>query len=141
MPAAQTTAPQPPTPQRLPVGFGLNYAIFAAPAIWIVQLLVGYILTSYQGRVGPAERLGVPIGSGLWWALIGIECASIIGAILAVVLALAKWRHYRGADASSRISEQRNRQLAVWALWINGLFGAALVFTIIMLFVIPSWNV
>ncbi|HET8701944.1 MAG TPA: hypothetical protein VFL97_09790 [Nitrococcus sp.] len=136
---ATTTSTQPPAPAPIPVGFALGYAVFGAPAAWSLQLLTGYALASHACYPNSIP-LSQPIWSFLWWVLIGVDFAALIAAGLAGWLAVAKWRIYRYAGWS-QIGERRNRFLAQWALMTSILFSMVIIFTIIMLFIVPACDV
>jgi hypothetical protein len=130
-----STNPNAPVEARLPVGFALNYAIFAAPLAWMVQLVVGYALAShacYPHRI----PLVAPVWSGLWGVLIAVDFIAVIIAGLAVAAAYAQWIAWRGADLR-HIGQRRNRYLARWAMLTSALFTIAVIFTIVMLFIEP----
>lgn len=136
---ATTTSTNPPAPAPMPVGFALGYAVLGAPAAWSLQLLAGYALASHA-CYPDAIPLSQPIWSFLWWVLLGVDLAAVVAAGLAGGLAVVKWRAYRNADPS-QVGERRNRFLAQWALLTSALFAIAVIFTIVMLFIVPVCDV
>lgn len=139
MPAAPMSHPP---PRRVPVGFALGFAIFGAPTAWFLQLIINYTLASrtcYPDGVPLAQ----PILGFVWWVLIGVDCLAIITAALAGFIALGNWRRRREAWAahSLAVGERRNRFLTMWAMMTTALFSIALIFTIVMLFIVPVCDV
>lgn len=134
-----TASTHPPAPAPIRVGFALGYAVLGAPAAWTLQLLTGYTLASHACYPNSIP-LSQPIWSFLWWVLLGVDLAAIVAAALAGWLAVTKWRTYRDADGS-QVGERRNRFLAQWALLTSALFSLAVIFTIIMLFIVPVCDV
>lgn len=128
----------PPPERRFPVGFALAFAVYAAPAAWAVQLVVNYALSAHACY--PINvPLVTPVWGPLWFILIGVDMAAIIVAGGAFFIALAQRR--RWADASpTHVGERRNRFLAWWAVLISGLFSIAVIFAIVMLFILPVCN-
>lgn len=123
---------------RLPVGFALAYAVFAAPLAWAVQLIVNYSLSAHACFPINVPLMS-PVWGPLWWILLGVDLAAIIVAGGAVLVSLNQWRTWRGA-AMTHLGERRNRYIARWAMLTSALFSIAVVFTIVMLFIEPVCN-
>ncbi len=133
-------------PHRIPVGFALGFAVFGAPAAWFSQLLINYALASrscYPTTMPFAE----PWIGYIWWVLLGVDCLAIIAAVAAGYLAISHWRRRRdlgqdmqGADRSRVAGEHRNRFLAMWAMATSGLFLTTVIFTFVLLFILPVCN-
>jgi len=132
------TPSNPPANTRYPVGAGLVFAVFGAPAAWLAQLIVGYALASHACY--PLDvPLVAPVWGGLWWVLIGIDLAAVLVAGAALLSAMRWRRVYRDADPRD-LAAQRNRFIANWSLLVSALFSIAVVFTIVMLFIEPVCN-
>lgn len=134
-----TKPTHPPAPAHLRVGFALGYAVLGAPAAWALQLMINYALASHACYPNDIP-LSQPIWGFLWWALLGVDLIAIVAAGLAGFLALAKWREYRHID-EYRVGERRNQFLARWGLLTSSLFSIAVIFTIVMLFILPVCDV
>lgn len=132
------TSSNPPADTRLRVGFPLAYAVFGAPLAWSLQLVCGYALAAHACYPISAPLVS-PVWGGLWWILIGIDMAAIIVAGGALLTALAQWRLWRGASLA-HTGERRNRYISRWAMLTSALFSIAVVFTIVMLFILPVCN-
>lgn len=130
---------EPNTPERVPVGFALGYAVLGAPAAWSLQLIIGYALAAHACYPNDIP-LAQPIWGFLWWALIGVDLIAIIAAGTAGFLSIAKWRAWRYADVT-KVGERRNQYLSRWALLTTTLFSIAIIFTIVMLFIEPICDV
>lgn len=132
------TSTNPPAYTRIRVGAGLVFAVFGAPAAWLVQLIVGYALASHA-CYPLSVPLMAPVWSGLWWVLIGVDLAAVLIAGAALLSATRFRRVYRDADPRD-LALQRNRFIANWSLLVSALFSIAVVFTIVMLFIEPVCN-
>jgi hypothetical protein len=136
MPVA--TNPNAPADARLPVGFALNYAVFAAPLAWMTQLVFNYALAAHA--CFPHDiPLQAPVWGGLFWVLIAIDLIAVAIAGLGFVMALGQWTAWRGADMR-HVGQRRNRYIAQWAILTSALFSIAIVFTIVMVFIEPVCN-
>jgi len=135
---ANLTSSVPPLYARPPVGGGLAYAVFAAPAAWAAQLIAGYALAAHA-CFPLAVPLVRPLWGGLWWMLIGIDVVAMLVAGSGLVLAFRYWRIWWDADPAD-LGGRRNRFIANWAALISVLFSIALLFTIVMLFIEPVCN-
>lgn len=132
------TNPNAPADARLPVGFALNYAVFAAPLAWMTQLVFNYALAAHA--CFPHEiPLAVPVWGGLFWVLVAIDLFAIVIAGLAVFTASGQWVAWRGADLR-HVGQRRNRYIAQWAILTSVLFTIAILFTIVMVFIEPVCN-
>jgi len=132
------TNPNAPPDARLPVGFTLNYATFAAPLAWMAQLVFNYALAAHA--CFPHEiPLQSPVWGGLFWILLGIDLVAIVVAGLAFVTAIGQWIAWRGADLR-HAGQRRNRYIAQWAILTSTLFTIAILFTLVMVFIEPVCN-
>ena len=132
------TNPNAPADARLPVGFALNYAVFAAPLAWMAQLVCNYALAAHA--CFPHDiPLQAPVWGGLFWILVGIDLFAIAIAGLAVFTAFGQWVAWRGADLR-HVGQRRNRYIAQWAILTSVLFTIAILFTIVMVFIEPVCN-
>lgn len=136
-----TTSAHPP-PHGIPVGFALGFAIFGAPAAWFFQLIINYALAS-RACYPNSEPLAQPIIGFLWWVLIGVDCVAIIVAVLAGYLAVSHWRRRRNGESGRPliVGERRNQFLANWAMATSALFLTTLIFSIVLLFILPICDV
>lgn len=139
MNATTSSSRDPHIPARVPVGFVLGYAVLGAPLAWALQLIIGYSLSSHACYPNNVP-LAMPIWGFLWWALIGVDLIALIAAGLAGFFSISKWVEYRFADVT-RVGPRRNRYLALWALLTTTLFSIAIIFTIVMLFIVPICDV
>lgn len=139
MQAVEPVTPvNPHVPPRIPVGFALTYAVFGAPAAWLLQLCFGYALAAHA--CFPIDvPLVTPVWGPLWWILIGIDLAAILLAGGGLLMAWRSHVAWRGVDPRS-VGERRNRFIAHWAVLTSALFSIAVVFTIVMLFIEPVCN-
>lgn len=134
----EVTYSDPPMQARLPVGFALAFAVFGAPAAWLVQLIVNYALSAHA--CFPIDiPLVTPVWGPLWYILIGVDMTAIIVAGASFFVALGQWTAWRGASMT-HIGERRNRYIAQWAVLTSTLFSIAVIFTIVMLFIEPVCN-
>jgi hypothetical protein len=142
MSTAPTATTETSAPKRIPVGFALGFAIFGGPAAWSLQLLIDYTLASHACYPNTAP-LATPIWGFLWWVLIGVECLAFIAAGLAGFIAVGNWRKRRNGEPNRTlpIGELRNRFLTNWAMLTSTLFFIELIFSIVMLFIVPVCNV
>jgi hypothetical protein len=132
------TPTNPPVAARPPVGAALVFAVFGAPAAWLLQLFFGYALAAHACY--PIDvPLVTPVWGPLWWILIGIELAAIVIAGGGLFTAWSCHVAWRGVDPRN-VGERRNRFIAKWALLTSALFSIAVVFTIVMLFIMPVCN-
>ncbi|HEX6612381.1 MAG TPA: hypothetical protein VF022_00755 [Rhodanobacteraceae bacterium] len=132
------TNPNAPADARLPVGFALNYAVFAAPLAWMAQLVFNYALSAHA--CFPHDLpLAVPVWGGLFWVVLGIDLFAIVLAGLGFLAALGQWKAWRGADLR-HVGQRRNRYIAQWAILTSTLFSIAILFTIVMVFIEPVCN-
>lgn len=132
------TPTNPPLTARLPVGGALVFAVFGAPTAWLLQLFFGYALAAHACY--PIDvPLVTPVWGPLWWILIGIELAAIALAGAGLFTAWSCHAAWRGVDPRN-VGERRNRFIAKWALLTSSLFSIAVVFTIVMFFILPVCN-
>jgi len=132
------TSSNPPAYTRVRVGAGLVFAVFGAPAAWLLQLIIGYALASHACY--PLDvPLMAPVWGGLWWVLIGVDLAAVLIAGAALLSAMRWRRVWRDADPHD-LAAQRKRFIANWSLLVSALFSIAVVFTIVMLFIEPVCN-
>lgn len=147
--SADTTLPTPPSrhpaPQRHRVGaLALGFALFAAPAAWFAQLSIGSGLASHA-CYPRATPLAMPLWGGLWSLLLFISLVAIAISAAAGLVALRSWRATRNEQPGSRhhlleVGEGRTRFLAMCGLLTSGGFLVALLFSTVMLFLVPVCN-
>lgn len=122
-----------PAPDRGRVGIGaLMLCLLAAPALWGLQHLMLYAFASHYC----APQAGV---SWIHWLLPAVNLAALLGAGLALALAVRNLRHARqeydeGAGGMTDAGEGRTRFLSIWGIWLGGTFMLAIAFSTIVLF-------
>ncbi|HVW93765.1 MAG TPA: hypothetical protein VHB74_14320 [Devosia sp.] len=124
--------------ERLP----LLFALCAAPAAWILQLLVGFAVTAYVCYPGE-PRAALPSVPG--WVQPVVIALNILGlavAVLSFAVGLALIRATRGEHQARSggimdVGEGRTRFLATWSLFGTLVFAVALIANTFSLFLVP----
>lgn len=120
----------------------LLFALFAAPAAWLLQLLAGFAITAYV-CYGGEPRAALP--NVPFWVQPVVIAVNILGlaiAVLSFAVGLALIRATRGEhqERSGGImdaGEGRTRFLATWALFGTLVFAVALIANTFSLFLVP----
>jgi hypothetical protein len=132
-----------PAPLRHSISpLALCYALLAAPAFWMLELLIGFAFTSYlcfagSNRGVPPPRpdwLPIPVYAGNIAALV-FAAAAIAVAVLLLRRTSEERQHNSGGILDA--GEGRTRFLAVWALFAGMLFMIAIAVNTIGMFVVP----
>lgn len=124
-------------------GWSLALGLFAAPAAWLVQLLIDYGFTSLA--CFPREHpLSAPApGWGwAWTASAGVNIAALLVALAGAAACFRIWRRSRAEWPGSHgalldAGEGRTRFLAVTGFWAGIWFALAILFDTIAVFEIP----
>ena len=138
-----------PAPHRGRVSIIASLAsLIAGPAAWIVQLVVGYGLSSLACFPHDAAlRQSSPPGWSSETLLLGaINGACLMVAIVSGVIALIHWRRTRGergggATQALEIGEGRTRFLAICGMLSSFGFALAILFDTPALLAVPAcWS-
>ncbi|MCP8937443.1 hypothetical protein NK718_02860 [Alsobacter sp. SYSU M60028] len=134
-----------PSPHRGEVsGLAIAFAILAAPAVWALQVLLNYGLSSMACFPRDYPRTVLPAG---WsWLPTLLAASTAVALVIAVAAAWAGYRSWRRtreeADGEHRrlleVGEGRSRFLAAWGLWIGVLFAVAILFDAVGLALVTS---
>lgn len=117
------------------------FGVAAGPAAWMVQLNVGYALTSYA--CNPGGHAAPAMLSGWAWARavsLGFNLAAATVAVAAGVISLGLWRATRGEASGHAVDagEGRTRFFAVCGVLTSFGFLAAILFDTVMIAGAPS---
>jgi hypothetical protein len=133
-----------PAAQRERVGLlTLGIAVFGAPLLWLVQLVLSYMLASYA-CYPQWSPLRTPLWTGLWTMLLVIGALALAGAIGSWLLAWRAWRKTRSEQHGSHqglldVGEGRTRFVAMCGMLMSGGFFVVLLFTTATtLFLVPA---
>lgn len=117
---------------------GLLFAVFGAPAAWMLEIAVGAAVACYpcasQGTLWQTLPFGWSVTRTILWI---VNITGIVVAGLSIAWALAAWRGARrlAPDPTAVLGERlgRTHYLAIWGL-MNGFgFLAALLFDSVMI--------
>lgn len=119
----------------------LSFALFGAPVAWSVSALISVSLAGHA-CYPTIMPLAVPVWSGLWPTLLSISLIATAITTLASLVALRDWRKADREQPSSNqdpleVSQGRNRFLAAWGLLTSVAFLITMVFSTVMLFLVP----
>lgn len=109
-----------------------GFCVYAAPAAWGAQLLIGYGLTAYAcspGRIALAQ-----VAEGWGWTRSAALTVNLLAALVAVaagLLSLSSWR-------AAREEASRTRFLTVWGVLTSFGFLLAILFNTVMLLGAPA---
>lgn len=133
-----------PSPHRERVGLVATFfGLWAAPAAWAGQLILDYGLTSYSCYPRDFPRTHVIAGwGGIWWGLLAINIAAIIGAAAGTLVSYRDWQATRNEHPghAGHVLEAgigRSRFLALLGIMTSLGFLAAIVFDLVVLLVVP----
>lgn len=119
----------------------MAFGIVGAPLAWNIELLVGVSLSGHAcyPRYMP---LAVPLWSGTWGFLLAMSFVALVLGILAGMVSWHSWKRTRDEKpGSAHGGEGRARFMALCGLLSSGLFLVALVFTILVVFMVPLCTV
>lgn len=132
-----------PAPQRHDVALGATlFALGAAPAAWLVQLLAGFAATSYLCDPGQPYPLVAAVPS---WLQPAISAVNILALAIAVAgTATGFMLHRRTAQEHQQssgnlldVGEGRTRFLVSFGMFSSAAFGIAILANTFSLFVMP----
>jgi hypothetical protein len=141
--STQALAPSHPAPHRGRVGLvGAAFGLLAAPAAWVLHLLVSYALSSFA-CFPKGEAVHAPIWPALRPLLWGIDVVAIAIGIAAGLVAWRTWQRTQqeaggGAHTLIDAGEGRTRFLALCGVLASAGFLLALVFASVGLIVVPA---
>ena len=126
------------------------WGLAAGPAGWVVQLVLGYGLSSYAcfPRLAPFQRTPPPGWGGERWVLLGINLVCLVLIVAGGLVCLDAWRRSaraEGADAATpdlgKARASREHFLASCGLLGAGGFAFATLFnTYSLLFTAACWR-
>jgi hypothetical protein len=121
--------------------WSLWFSLVAPPLAWSAQSIAGYSLSSEACYPRDTPRT-VPVFSGLWDLLVGINGVALVVGVLGMTIAYRNWRATRGetgGDTPHLIErgEGRTRFLAMCGLLLGAGFVVATVFTSVTLLISP----
>ncbi|HEX6860759.1 MAG TPA: hypothetical protein VF138_11250 [Caulobacteraceae bacterium] len=134
-----------PAPHRQQVsGWKQGVGVYAAPAAWGLQFLIGYSLAAYACHPGRMALADVPEGwewTRLFALVVNIVAAGV--ALWAGLVALSVWRATRREkdERSTRVleaGEGRTRFLGVWGMLTSFGFLIAIIFDTVMILGAPA---
>jgi hypothetical protein len=133
-----------PAPHRGKVSLAaLTFGLVAAPAAWVLQLVVNYSLASHVCFPGYHPLSNVLHGWGaIWSVLFVIELVALAIALAGGIIAYRSWQTTReeASDDTRHLVEVgrgRTRFLALWGLFTSFGFSLAMLFSLSGLFVVP----
>lgn len=134
-----------PSPQRARVSLAaLFVGLIGGPAAWFTQLLANYALASFTCFPHDLPRSGLPpLWHEVWYALLVINSAGMLAALLAARLSWRNWNTTHGEKPGSSgplmaAGEGRTRFIALVGMMAGLGFFVAVLFDTIALFVVPS---
>jgi hypothetical protein len=136
------TAARQPVPRREATApWRQLFGVAAGPLGWMVQLNVGYALTSYP--CNPGGHAAPAMLGGWGWtraASLGVNLAAVLVAIAAGLVSLGIWRAARGGDTEHGPDPalSRTRFLAVCGVLTSFGFLAAIAFDTVMILGAPA---
>lgn len=116
-----------PAPARHLVGpAALWFGLFGAPAVWSVQLMLGYALAAHACYPEMTPRL-VPVIPGLWALELVISLVALAIGAGAAVVAIRSWRAARPRREAAEarlleVAEGRVRFMALAGVLVSMLF-------------------
>jgi hypothetical protein len=117
----------------------LGAALFAAPTIWGLRLVLNYALASYFCFPGSVRYDAIP--GWTWPTLLGVDVLAIAVAVIAAVVSWRNWQRTREEAAAGgpliEIGEGRTRFLSLWGLMVGIGFAVAGVFDLLALWIVP----
>lgn len=121
-----------------------GFGVYAAPAAWAVQFLIGYGLTAYACHPG---RLALAhVAEGWAWTRPGALIVNLAAALVALaggLVSLATWRASRGETEGVSATvleagEGRTRFLGAWGALTSFGFLVAILFDTVMIVGAPA---
>ncbi|MGN6159170.1 MAG: hypothetical protein ACTHNL_13815 [Devosia sp.] len=122
------------------------FALLAAPAAWVIELLAGFAFTSYFCfRGDPQFSIGPPPG----WLQPTVTAINIFALIIAIAAAFISFRLLRrtGGEREKHsgdaveAGEGRTRVFSLWGLTGDAIFIVAIAANVLDLFLVPlCWS-
>ena len=109
-----------------------GFGVYAAPAVWGAQLLIGYGLTAYA--CNPGRTALAQVAEGWGWtrgAALAVNLLAALVAVAAGLVSLSGWR-------ATREEASRARFLAIWGVLTSFGFLLAILFNTVMLLGAPA---
>jgi len=148
-----THAAAAPPPRSVPLS-ALWFGLFAAPAVWSIQMMVSYAIAAHSCYPSTVPRT-TPTFGGMWTVELIIGIVALAVAIAAGVTALRSWRASRPADAGpggSTVETGAGRQtgagagasrgrvsfMALAGVLLSSMFLIAIGFNVLGLFLVPQ---
>jgi hypothetical protein len=131
-----------PAPERNKASlWSLSFSLAAPPLAWSVQSIVGYGISSEACYPGDTP-LALPLFSGMWKLLLGINGVALVVGALGVAIAYRNWRATRrelGGNPERLLErgEGRTRFLAMCGLLLGAGFVVATAFSSVTLLLSP----
>lgn len=124
-------------------GTAMGSSLLAGPMLWLVQLLTGFAFSSYLCFPNMPRLPDASAPSWIGPLLTAINLLALAATALSIVEALGLLRRTRSEHEDKPgglidAGEGRTRFLAVWALFIAGLFLVAIAFNTIFLILVPT---
>jgi hypothetical protein len=129
-----------PAPDRDQVRLAaLGFGLAGGPAAWCLQLLAGSSVAGLACLAGDGSSTGSLNFGWATPAMIGVNLAALLVAILALVVSFRSFRrtasgYAEGHDSVMEAGEGRSRFLAIWGIWTSILFILAIAFNTISVF-------
>jgi len=128
---------------------GPLFGLAAGPAGWVIQLVVGYGVSSYAcfPHDAPARQSPPPGWAGEPALLLAINIACLLLVLAGLVVSLSAWRRSQnktptGAAAASEVREGRTRFLAGCGVLANLGFAVAILFDTVSILGTPAcWSI
>lgn len=120
-----------------PGAAALWYGLLGAPAVWSLQLVVGYALVAVPCEVDPATR-GTASTTGVPEAAIAVSVVAFLLAAGALSTAIRSWRAAPAEEGTvlERAVRHRIAFMAFAGIFVSVLFTIGVVFATVGLFVL-----
>lgn len=109
-----------------------GFGVYAAPAAWSLQLLIGYGLSAYA--CNPGRTALAQVAEGWGWtrgASLAVNLLAAVVAITAGLMSLSGWRATREWASTTRF-------LSIWGVLTSFGFLIAILFNTVMLLGAPA---
>jgi hypothetical protein len=135
-----------PAPARRLVALPLLWTgLFAGPAIWSVQIMVGYALLAHACFPG-SHPVATPTSGAAWWLALAVSIVAILVTLGALIVAIRSWKRMRAERAGREqtaleAGEGRTRFMALGGVLLSSLFLLGVILNSVALFIIPLCSV